>query len=105
MLRPHVLHVTDEFLQFEYNGENAPSEPLAEKGENFLRRRELLASSFDPRPCGKKTTVAAKGGAAPILPLMDLMTAGPVAMPRTVTDATATNRQPFKNPAMRVSNR
>jgi hypothetical protein len=40
------------------------------KGEILLRHRELLASSFDPRLCGKKTTTATIVLIAPILPLM-----------------------------------
>jgi hypothetical protein len=54
---------------------------LPEKGEIFLHPRELVASSFYPRPCDKKTTAAVKFQAAPILPFMALITPGPVAIP------------------------
>src|SRR3954465_5096484 len=55
------------------------SEPPAIKGDILLRAGELLASSFDPRPCGEKTTAAVIVRIAPISPFMAPMNPVPVA--------------------------
>src|SRR5207247_5920621 len=55
----------------EYRWSRGGSEPPGKKGDILLRKAELLASSFDPRPCDEKTTGEFtgefKGPIAPIL--------------------------------------
>jgi hypothetical protein len=58
-------------------GWNALSEWAPKKGEIFLRQPELLASSSDPRPCGKTTAAVADLPSAPISPFMPATTRGP----------------------------
>jgi hypothetical protein len=62
MLRPHAIQVAGEFAISHYRGWIHLSEPLLLKGEILLWDRQPLASRFDPRPCGKKTTTIAKAG-------------------------------------------
>jgi hypothetical protein len=47
------------------------------EGQIILSSRELLAPSFDRRPCGEKTTIAVKAPIAPISPFMVSITPGP----------------------------
>jgi len=65
----------------EYRGCAGPSEPGAQKGEILLRRAELLASSYHPRPAAKKPQPQQKPGLAPILPFMTRKTPGLIAIP------------------------
>src|SRR5262245_33481747 len=102
MFRPHVVLVTGEFGPAEYRWRGCLSEPIHREDEILLPIGELLASSPDVRACGEKTQWNYGGVLAPILPLMTGINRGPVAG-RTVTDHTATNRQPFRNVGMRVS--
>jgi hypothetical protein len=78
-------------LSFQYSGRQGLSEPPPAKDKILPRNGELLEPSFDPRPCGEKTTAALNAPAAPISPFMTLITRSPVPVSRTVTDVTATN--------------
>jgi hypothetical protein len=49
----------------------------AKKADILLRKAELLASSFDPRPCDEKTAGELKRPVAPILPFMTGITPDP----------------------------
>jgi hypothetical protein len=68
-------------LRPNYRGRKRLSEWPWKKGEIFLRQRELLASSFAPRLCGKKATTAPNVPSAPILPLIAPITPAPVRIP------------------------
>jgi hypothetical protein len=92
-------------LSFQYSGQGVSMKPLPAKDKILPRIREPLAASFDPGPCGEKTTAALKAPAAPILPFMTPITRTPAPSPRTVTDVMATNRKPFKKDAWQVPNR
>jgi hypothetical protein len=64
----------------------------------------LLESSFDTPPLLRKNHNGIKSFIAPILPLARPTRAGRGCdIARTVTEVTATNRQPFKKHATRVS--
>jgi hypothetical protein len=92
-------------LSFQYSGQRRSREPPPAKDKILLQNMELPAPSFDPRPCGEKTTAALKAPAAPISPFMTLITRSPVPNPRTVTDVTATNHQPSGKDEPQASNR
>ena len=92
-------------LRPKYRGRKRLSEWPWKKGDILLRQRELLASSLAPRLCGKKATTAANVPCAPILPLIALITPAAGSDTEPPTAVMATNRQPSKKPAMRVSNR
>src|SRR5882757_5713415 len=61
----------------EYRRWRCGSEPPGKKGEILLWMLELLASSFDPRPCDEKSTGELKRPIAPIMPFMTRITRGP----------------------------
>jgi hypothetical protein len=63
------------------------------KKQAILLCRTPLASHFDPRSCGEKTTSAVKVAIAQILPFIALIT--PALAARTQTGINATNQQPF----------
>jgi hypothetical protein len=93
MLRPHVLQVAGEFGSTEYSGRNAPSERMPEKGDIFLRLRELLASSFGPRLCGKKNHNGRKSPGCPDIAVYGPHHAGPGRVP---PNCDRCHRQPSK---------
>jgi hypothetical protein len=91
-------------LRPNYRGRKRLSEWPWKKGEIFLRQRELLASSYALRLCGKKATMAAKCPECPDIASYCSQHAARFGN-RTSLAAMATNRQPFKKPAKQVSNR
>jgi hypothetical protein len=66
-----------------YRRQKRLSEWPWKKGEILLRQRELLASSFALRLCGKKATALTNIPSAPMLPFIASITPAPVPMPNS----------------------
>jgi hypothetical protein len=98
MFLPHVIEVADEFMfeamQKSIRCSGTEVNPVPQKVKSFSVRRELLAFSFDPRPCGEITMRDEKLGFAQILPDIAAITPAPAAIrpnhDRGHSDQTAT---------------
>jgi hypothetical protein len=102
MLRPHVIQVTDEFVH-QYSGQGATAEWAAQKDNILLQRGLPLESSFDTPRCDGKTTTDQKVRCPAFAACAPQPCRTRLRPLRTVTEITATNRQPSKKDAFAVS--
>jgi hypothetical protein len=54
MVRPHVIQVAGEFILESIGCGGVEVNRQPQKAISFSKEAELLASSFDPRPCDEK---------------------------------------------------
>jgi hypothetical protein len=102
MSRPHVIQVADEFV-LNITGRVAKRNGLLQKDNILLRQGLPLESSFDTSRCDEKPQRHQKDRCPAFAACAPHRCRTRLRPLRTVTEITATNRQPSKKDAFAVS--